>query len=41
MWEEQWHPRREEWIIVAAQSRPWPGAEVDRHAKATFRRITG
>ena len=30
MWEERWHPLREEWIIVAAhrQSRPWSGAEV-------------
>ena len=30
MWEERWHPLREEWIIVAAhrQARPWSGAEV-------------
>jgi UDPglucose--hexose-1-phosphate uridylyltransferase len=30
MWEERWHPLREEWIIVAAhrQSRPWSGAEI-------------
>jgi UDPglucose--hexose-1-phosphate uridylyltransferase len=30
MWEERWHPLREEWVIVAAhrQSRPWLGAEV-------------
>jgi galactose-1-phosphate uridylyltransferase len=30
MWEERWHPLREEWVIVAAhrQSRPWSGAEV-------------
>ena len=30
MWEERWHPLREEWVIVAAhrQSRPWAGAEV-------------
>lgn len=30
MWEERWHPLREEWIIVAAhrQSRPWSGAEL-------------
>jgi UDPglucose--hexose-1-phosphate uridylyltransferase len=29
MWEERWHPLREEWVIVAAhrQSRPWSGAE--------------
>jgi UDPglucose--hexose-1-phosphate uridylyltransferase len=30
MWEERWHPLREEWVIVAAhrQSRPWSGAEI-------------
>jgi UDPglucose--hexose-1-phosphate uridylyltransferase len=30
LWEERWHPLREEWVIVAAhrQSRPWSGAEV-------------
>src|SRR5206468_13041321 len=30
MWEERWHPLREEWVIVAAhrQSRPWAGAEI-------------
>jgi UDPglucose--hexose-1-phosphate uridylyltransferase len=30
MWEQRWHPLREEWVIVAAhrQSRPWAGAEV-------------
>jgi UDPglucose--hexose-1-phosphate uridylyltransferase len=30
MWEQRWHPLREEWVIVAAhrQSRPWSGAEV-------------
>jgi UDPglucose--hexose-1-phosphate uridylyltransferase len=29
MWEQRWHPLREEWVIVAAhrQSRPWSGAE--------------
>src|SRR5947207_1051118 len=34
MWEERWHPLREEWIIVAAhrQSRPWSGAEVRNQA---------
>ena len=33
MWEERWHPLREEWVIVAAhrQSRPWSGAEVGVH----------
>jgi UDPglucose--hexose-1-phosphate uridylyltransferase len=32
MWEERWHPLREEWVIVAAhrQARPWSGAEVVR-----------
>ncbi len=30
VWEERWHPLREEWIIVAAhrQSRPWIGSTV-------------
>jgi UDPglucose--hexose-1-phosphate uridylyltransferase len=30
MWEERWHPLREEWIIVAAhrQDRPWIGEQV-------------
>lgn len=30
MWEERWHPLRQEWVIVAAhrQSRPWSGAHV-------------
>jgi len=30
MWEQRWHPLREEWVIVAAhrQSRPWSGAEI-------------
>lgn len=34
MWEERWHPLREEWVIVAAhrQSRPWSGAEVGARA---------
>jgi UDPglucose--hexose-1-phosphate uridylyltransferase len=33
MWEERWHPLREEWVIVAAhrQSRPWSGAEIAHH----------
>ena len=27
MWEQRWHPLREEWVIVAAhrQNRPWSG----------------
>lgn len=30
MWEERWHPLREEWVIVAAhrQNRPWIGQTV-------------
>ena len=30
VWEERWHPLREEWVIVAAhrQSRPWLGQTV-------------
>jgi len=30
LWEERWHPLREEWVIVAAhrQSRPWTGEQV-------------
>lgn len=30
VWEERWHPLREEWIVVAAhrQNRPWIGATV-------------
>src|SRR6476469_7248547 len=34
MWEERWHPLREEWVIVAAhrQARPWSGAEVVHQA---------
>lgn len=33
LWEERWHPLREEWIIIAAhrQNRPWSGAIVDAH----------
>src|SRR3954451_22543654 len=32
VWEERWHPLREEWVIVAAhrQNRPWSGSTV-RH----------
>ncbi len=31
IWEERWHPLREEWVIVAAhrQNRPWIGATVE------------
>src|SRR5262245_32928336 len=30
IWEERWHPLREEWVIVAAhrQKRPWTGASA-------------
>src|SRR6266516_8137164 len=30
IWEERWHPLREEWVIVAAhrQDRPWSGKTV-------------
>src|SRR5450432_1261814 len=30
VWEERWHPLREEWVIIAAHrnSRPWTGASV-------------
>ncbi len=36
VWEERWHPLREEWVIVAAhrQSRPWLGAVVGSSAEA-------
>jgi UDPglucose--hexose-1-phosphate uridylyltransferase len=34
VWEERWHPLREEWVIVAAhrQNRPWGGGTVE-HAE--------
>ena len=30
VWEERWHPLREEWVVVAAhrQDRPWSGEQV-------------
>jgi UDPglucose--hexose-1-phosphate uridylyltransferase len=36
VWEERWHPLREEWVIVAAhrQDRPWIGQEVRAGAGA-------
>jgi len=36
VWEERWHPLREEWVIVAAhrQNRPWVGEVVDRPTRA-------
>jgi UDPglucose--hexose-1-phosphate uridylyltransferase len=32
VWEERWHPLREEWVVVAAhrQNRPWNGETVGR-----------
>jgi len=32
VWEERWHPLREEWVIVAAhrQDRPWSGGTVEQ-----------
>ena len=34
VWEERWHPLREEWVIVAAhrQNRPWSGETIE-HAE--------
>jgi UDPglucose--hexose-1-phosphate uridylyltransferase len=34
IWEERWHPLREEWVIVAAhrQHRPWSGGTVKQSA---------
>src|SRR5689334_245629 len=30
IWEERWHPLREEWVIIAAhrQDRPWSGGTI-------------
>jgi len=38
LWEERWHPLREEWVIVAAhrQNRPWVGETVERPPKAAL-----
>lgn len=35
IWEERWHPLREEWVIVAAhrQNRPWSGESVQTAEK--------
>jgi UDPglucose--hexose-1-phosphate uridylyltransferase len=37
MWEERWHPLREEWVIIAAhrQDRPWIGETVTVRSAAT------
>ena len=34
VWEQRWHPLREEWVIVAAhrQERPWSGSTVEHEA---------
>jgi UDPglucose--hexose-1-phosphate uridylyltransferase len=36
LWEERWHPLREEWVIVAAhrQNRPWIGETVAKAREA-------
>jgi UDPglucose--hexose-1-phosphate uridylyltransferase len=35
VWEERWHPLREEWVIVAAhrQNRPWGGGTVEHEGE--------
>jgi UDPglucose--hexose-1-phosphate uridylyltransferase len=35
VWEERWHPLREEWVVVAAhrQNRPWSGETVENAEK--------
>jgi UDPglucose--hexose-1-phosphate uridylyltransferase len=35
MWEQRWHPLREEWVIIAAHrnQRPWTGDTVDRRGE--------
>ncbi len=37
IWEERWHPLREEWVIVAAhrQNRPWSGEMLEHEDKNT------
>ena len=37
MWEERWHPLREEWVVVAAhrQNRPWSGEMHEHSANLT------
>lgn len=36
VWEERWHPLREEWVIVAAhrQNRPWSGETLEAAEKS-------
>jgi len=35
VWEERWHPLREEWVIIAAhrQDRPWSGGTIVKEEK--------
>jgi UDPglucose--hexose-1-phosphate uridylyltransferase len=35
VWEERWHPLREEWVIVAAhrQDRPWSGSTMEHETE--------
>jgi len=35
VWEERWHPLREEWVIVAAhrQNRPWSGETIEHNGE--------
>ena len=37
VWEERWHPLREEWVVVAAhrQNRPWSGETLEHAHKNT------
>lgn len=37
VWEERWHPLREEWVVVAAhrQNRPWSGETLEHAHKHT------
>ncbi len=34
VWEQRWHPLREEWVIIAAhrQNRPWTGETIQRQS---------
>ena len=43
MWEERWHPLREEWVIVAAhrQNRPWIGENRGAPRRAPSRLRSG
>jgi UDPglucose--hexose-1-phosphate uridylyltransferase len=38
VWEERWHPLREEWVIVAAhrQNRPWSGEMLEHQKGGNF-----